>query len=150
MSTPALAGLRSPCFSAPPALLHTGLPDLLPPPTGSALRRQPPCVWEPHSHPRSLPRSTYPAFGAQCLREPEESIRSPGTQVTNSCEPPGGPWELDPRPLEDHLVLLSPNHPGPSVGRSACLPLFTVCLSVCRSVCLSVRLYLVFRDRISV
>jgi hypothetical protein len=35
-----------------------------------------------------------------------EGVRCPGTGVTDSCELPCGCWELNPGPLEDHLVLL--------------------------------------------
>ena len=42
-----------------------------------------------------------------CLVRPEGGDRSPGTGVTDSCEPPRGCWELNPGPLEEQPVLLT-------------------------------------------
>ncbi|XP_038177019.1 E3 ubiquitin-protein ligase NEDD4 isoform X7 [Arvicola amphibius] len=41
-----------------------------------------------------------------CLDKTEEGVGSPGSEVTDSCEPPCGCWELNPGSLEeDHLLL---------------------------------------------
>jgi hypothetical protein len=37
---------------------------------------------------------------------PKEGLRSPGTEVTDSCEPPCGCWELNPDPLEEQPMPL--------------------------------------------
>lgn len=37
----------------------------------------------------------------------EEGIRSPGTVVIDSCEPPGGCWEANVGLLEEQYVLLT-------------------------------------------
>ena len=42
----------------------------------------------------------------------KESVRSPGTGVTDSCESPHGCWGLNPSPLEEQPVLLTA---GPSL-----------------------------------
>ena len=40
------------------------------------------------------------------LRRPEEGVGSPGTGITDGCEPPCGCWESNPGPLEEQPVLL--------------------------------------------
>ncbi|CAO2634374.1 E3 ubiquitin-protein ligase NEDD4, partial [Lemmus lemmus] len=41
-----------------------------------------------------------------CLDKTEEGVGSPGSEVTDGCEPPCGCWELNPGSLEeDHLLL---------------------------------------------
>ena len=45
----------------------------------------------------------------QCPLQVEESVGSPGTGVTDSCEQPRGCWELKPCPLEEQPALLSPD-----------------------------------------
>ena len=35
------------------------------------------------------------------------ALRSPGTGVTDGCEPPCGCWELNPGPIEEKPVLLA-------------------------------------------
>lgn len=42
---------------------------------------------------------------AQCLWRPEEDIGSPGTVVTNECEPSHGCWEANPGPLQEQSGL---------------------------------------------
>lgn len=44
---------------------------------------------------------------AWCLQKPLEGIESSGTGITDVCEPPCRCWELNPDPLEKHLVLLT-------------------------------------------
>lgn len=43
-----------------------------------------------------------------CPWQPEESMRSPGTGVTGGCEPSFGCFELNPGPLEEQVVLVTP------------------------------------------
>lgn len=47
------------------------------------------------------------AMWTQCPGMPEEDVGSIGTQVTNSCEPLYGRWELNLGPLEKEPVLLT-------------------------------------------
>lgn len=42
-----------------------------------------------------------------CPQRPEEGAESSGTGVSNGCEPPCGPWELNPGPLEEQQPVLS-------------------------------------------
>ena len=51
---------------------------------------------------------------AWCLWRPEEGIRSPGTGVTDGCEPPYGYWESNLGPLEEQQVLLKAELPDAS------------------------------------
>jgi hypothetical protein len=47
---------------------------------------------------------------AWCSQRPEEGIRSPGTEVTDSCELPRGCWDFNLDPLEKAAV--SPASPS--------------------------------------
>ena len=42
---------------------------------------------------------------AWCLKKPEDDVRTHGTGVTDSCEPPDVCWELNPGPLEEKLCF---------------------------------------------
>lgn len=42
-----------------------------------------------------------------CSWKPEEGVRFPGTEVTNSCEPQCGDWEFNTSPWEDQEALLT-------------------------------------------
>jgi hypothetical protein len=44
---------------------------------------------------------------AWCLKRLEEGIKSPGTGVTDDCEPSCGYWESNLGPLEEQLVPLT-------------------------------------------
>lgn len=44
----------------------------------------------------------------QCLWRPEEGIGLPGSEVTNSREPPCGFWGSKPGPLQEPPMLLTP------------------------------------------
>lgn len=44
---------------------------------------------------------------AWCQQRPEEGVGFLGTRVTDGCEPPGGFWELDSRPLQEQQGFLS-------------------------------------------
>ena len=46
-------------------------------------------------------------YAAWCLdpMETRKGMVSPGTGITDSCEPPCGRWELNPGPLEEQPVL---------------------------------------------
>jgi hypothetical protein len=43
----------------------------------------------------------------QCLQRPEEGVRSPGAEDTDSCELPCGYWELNLGPRQESPVLLT-------------------------------------------
>ena len=47
-------------------------------------------------------------------------VTSPGTEVTDGCEPPGGCWESNLGPLEEQSVLLTPE-PSPVPASQAVL-----------------------------
>lgn len=51
-------------------------------------------------------------------KKPEEGARRPWTRLTDSCEPPGGYWKLNPSLIEEQLVpLTSAICPAPKVKR---------------------------------
>ena len=56
-----------------------------------------------------LPACMYVCAPCACLVpvDSEKDIRSPGTEVTDGCEPSCGCWELNPSPLQEHPVLLT-------------------------------------------
>ena len=37
--------------------------------------------------------------------EVRKGVRSPGTEITDSCEPPCGHWESNPGPLQEQALL---------------------------------------------
>lgn len=47
------------------------------------------------------------ATHVQCQESLEDSVRSPGTRVTNGCEMPCRCWEPNPGSLQDQQVLLN-------------------------------------------
>ena len=51
---------------------------------------------------------------AWCLWRSEDGIRSPGSGVADSCEPPCGGWDLNPGPLEEQPVILTTEPPPQS------------------------------------
>lgn len=46
----------------------------------------------------------------QCLKRPEESVGSLGTEVIGSCEPPFGCWDSNLGPVQKQPVLLFDDH----------------------------------------
>jgi hypothetical protein len=42
-----------------------------------------------------------------CPKRPEEGVRSPGTGVTDGCEPPCGCWEFNSGRMEEQPVFLT-------------------------------------------
>jgi hypothetical protein len=62
-----------------------------------------------------VPERTYVCLSAHlcvmCLQHSwrqEEVVRSSGKRVTDCCEPSCGCWELNPGPLEEQPVILTP------------------------------------------
>ena len=46
------------------------------------------------------------------MQRPEENVRSSGTEVTDSCEPPCGYWKSNHDPLQEHPLFLT-TEPSP-------------------------------------